>query len=99
MKISISVLILFIIIFSCSTGYLVDMNEPTKFPEGRNLFVSKCNGCHKYHNPTEFTKSKWDSILIPMKSKAKLSEKEKTLILSWISEKINNDTLKDELSY
>ncbi len=100
MKYIISVIILFIfIVLSCSTGYLVNMNEPTKFPEGRNLFVSKCSGCHKYHNPTEFTESKWDSILIPMKSKAKLTEKEKTLIFSWISEKINNDTIRTEQSY
>ena len=100
MKYIISVIILFIfIVLSCSSGYLVNMNETTKFPEGRNLFVSKCNGCHKFYNPTEFTKAKWDSILIPMKSKAKLTEKEKTLILSWISEKINNDTLRNEQSY
>ena len=94
MKIIVSALILLvIIIYSCSTGYLVNMNEPTRVPEGRNLFVSKCNGCHKYYNPTEFTIAKWDSILIPMKTKAKLSEDEKNLILSWIAEKINNDTL------
>ncbi len=98
MKVIVSVLIfLVVIIYSCSASYIVDTNEATNFPEGRNLFVSKCNGCHKYHSPTEFTVAKWDSILVPMKEKAKLSEKERDLILSWISEKVNNDTLKNKL--
>jgi hypothetical protein len=92
MKIILTILFLIIAFtISCGTGYLVNLNEPTNFPEGRRLFISKCNGCHKFHNPSEFTIAQWDSILIPMKLKAKLSEDQKDSIFGWISEKIIND--------
>ena len=87
MKIFILLLaIILVIIASCSQGYIVNMNEMTKYPEGRNLFVSKCNACHQLYSPRAYTVTEWDSILVPMKQKAKLNEDEKTDIYNWILE-------------
>lgn len=87
----ISILILIfsvvIIVFSCSQGYIINRNEVTKYPQGRDLFASKCSGCHKLPYPSKFKVSQWDSILVPMKIKAKLTDGEQLMILNWLKEK------------
>ena len=79
------------VIVSCSSGYIINMDEATNIPEGRKLYSSKCNGCHNYYNPSQFTLAQWDSIMIPMQNKAKLSEEQKASILDWISERNRAD--------
>ncbi len=74
------------LIAACSGGYLVNMKEQTKFPGGRELFVSKCNSCHQLYNPNQYAKAEWDSILVPMKKKAKISSEQKNEIYNWILE-------------
>jgi len=87
MKIIITILLtVLVFIASCSQGYIVNMNEQTKHSKGRELFVSKCNACHQFYDSNQFTKAEWDSILVPMKKKAKINENEKDEILSWILE-------------
>ena len=79
----------FFLLLACSSGYLIDMKETTNYPEGRTLYASKCSGCHNYYDPLSFTSAKWDSILIPMQKKAKLTDEERESILFWINEKRN----------
>lgn len=74
------------LIAACSSGYIVNMKEHTDFPGGRQLFISKCNSCHQLFSPNRFSKTKWDSILIPMKKKAKISSEQKNEIYNWILE-------------
>lgn len=74
------------LIASCSGGYVVNMKEQTKFPDGRELFVSKCNSCHQLYSPNMYAKTAWDSILTPMKKKAKISSEQKYEIYNWILE-------------
>lgn len=76
----------FLFIESCSQGYIVNMNESTRYPEGRKLFISKCNGCHQLYNPGNFNAAEWDSILIPMQKKAKLDNTQRNAIYQWILE-------------
>lgn len=85
-------LVYFILIFvlcliaACSRSYIINMNEKTKFPEGRELFASKCGGCHKLYSPDQFTAAEWDSLMSIMKNKAKLREEQKNKIYNWIIE-------------
>ncbi len=92
MKIIIGILLIIVIcIASCSQGYIVNMNEQTNHPEGRELFVSKCTACHQLYNPNQYTTAVWDSMLVPMKEKSKINETQKDEILRWIHEiKENN---------
>ena len=62
------------------------MKEPTSHPEGRNLFVSKCNACHQLYNPGTYSEAEWDSILVPMQGKAKLKDEQRNAIYKWILE-------------
>ena len=80
-------LLLLLILIACSQGYIINMNEKTEYPEGRDLFASKCSGCHRLPYPSEYTSTQWDSILLPMKKKAKLTDKQQLLILKWLTEK------------
>ncbi len=63
------------------------MDERTKNPEGRFLYMSKCNSCHKLYDPKQFSIMEWDSIITIMKQKAKISSEQRELIHSWILEK------------
>ena len=87
MKILIVILLIVVVcITSCSQGYIVNMNAQTNHAEGRELFVSKCNACHQLYDPNQYTTVVWDSILVPMKKKAKLNEEQKNEIYNWIIE-------------
>ncbi len=87
-----------ILIASCAASYRIDMNEETNYPEGRYLYASKCNACHRTYNPNEFRKAEWDKVLNEMKPKAKITDEEKELIYSWISERINKqDTVNSSI--
>jgi len=78
------------LIYACSTGFIVNMKEQTNFPKGRELFVSKCNACHRLYNPVIHSKTEWDSILVPMKEKAKINTEQKNQIYNWILEQKDN---------
>ena len=94
MKVIIIILcVVIIFILSCSQGYIVNMNGKTLYPEGRDLFVSKCNACHQLYNPNMLTKAEWDSILVSMKKKSKISELQKNEIYKWILEVKDNNLL------
>lgn len=62
-------------------------NSTTKFPEGRNLYVSKCTACHRAYEPELHTTSEWKVILDEMGIKAKLTSEEKGTILNYLSER------------
>jgi hypothetical protein len=72
---------------ACSVGYVINTSEKTNHPGGRYLYSSKCNSCHRLYDPKNFSITKWDSILIKMKQKAKLSDEQRILIYNWILEK------------
>lgn len=89
MKIISSILFLITaIIVSCSQGYIVNLTEKTDYPEGRELYLSKCNGCHRLYSPLNYSVEKWDSILPSMQLKSKITDSEKELIHNWILERI-----------
>lgn len=79
-------LITLLIVTACNQGYIVNMKESTDYPEGRNLFVSKCNACHQLYSPDRLTESAWDSVLVPMQEKAKLSSEQRNAIYNWVAE-------------
>lgn len=84
-------LFLFLLILSCSQGYIINRDEKTEFPWGRELFAAKCSGCHKLPYPIQFTNSEWDSILIPMQMKAKITDQERLQISKWLTERRINE--------
>jgi len=72
---------------ACSGTNNVNSREITKFPEGRNLYVSKCTACHKAYERELHSSAEWDKILNDMGKKAKLSSDEKARILNYLSER------------
>lgn len=72
---------------ACSGSNSSNSNKTTKFPEGRNLYVSKCTACHKTYKPELHSVDEWQKILDEMGRKAKLTIDEKTVILNYLSER------------
>ena len=79
-------IILFIAIFACSQGYIVNTTARTDYPEGRNLFMSKCGGCHQLFDPNSHTEDEWNKIMLAMQQKSKINDQQKIEIISWILE-------------
>ena len=69
---------------ACGGSYFT--NVATKYPEGLELYVSKCSGCHQLHKRNEFTAAKWDSILVPMQKKSKTSDEQIEKISNFLAE-------------
>ena len=85
--ITIAIFVTFLlIIFSCSQGYIVNMNAKTDYPKGRNLYISKCGGCHQLFDPNSYTKSEWNKIMVAMQQKSKINDQQKNDIYDWILE-------------
>jgi hypothetical protein len=80
------IIILFITIFACSQGYIVNTNAHTNYPGGRDLYVSKCGGCHQLFDPNIYIKGEWNKIMIAMQEKSKIDDEQKKEILNWIFE-------------
>jgi len=74
------------LIITCSQGYVVNKNVNTDYSEGRDLYLSKCSGCHQLYDPDNYTKERWDQILIAMKEKSKINSEQKNEIYNWILE-------------
>jgi hypothetical protein len=92
--------IILIAIFSCSQGYIVNTNAYTSYPEGRNLYMSKCGGCHQLFDPNNYTKGEWDRIMLAMQEKSKIDDQQKNDILDWIIEtrkSLENVKLKNKI--
>ena len=70
---------------ACNTSY-IEENVPTKFPEGKALYMSKCSGCHRLHQRNEYTVTQWDSILVPMQKKSKINNEQKKQIRLFLTE-------------
>lgn len=76
-----------IILFSaCSSSSNNSSVGTTKFSEGKELYTAKCTACHKAYEPELYTKDEWQKILDEMGSKAKLTDRQKQLILDYLTE-------------
>jgi len=83
----IALIITFLItIFSCGQGYIVNINSETDYPEGRNLFISKCGGCHQLFDPNSYSEVNWHKIMMEMQKKSKINDQQKNEIYNWILE-------------
>jgi hypothetical protein len=80
------IFVLIVFLASCNQGYIVSMKEITNYPDGRDLFISKCNACHQLYSPDRFNSTEWDSILVPMQQKAKIDDEQRNVIYNWILE-------------
>ena len=80
-------LIVVVLLSACSSSVNNSNAGTTKFPEGKELYVSKCTACHRAYEPELHTKEEWQKIIDEMGSKAKLAESEIQLILSYLTEK------------
>ena len=53
---------------------------------GKNLYMSKCGGCHQLFDPNSYTKVEWNKIMLAMQEKSKINDQQKNEILNWIFE-------------
>lgn len=51
----------------------------------RNLYVTTCSSCHYLHLPDEFTSARWLKVLDKMQPKAKISDKQKKLLFTYLT--------------
>lgn len=80
--------LIFLFVIGCSHhSQETSTSSFTNFPGGRELYRSKCSGCHKLYERTGYTAEQWDIILVDMKKKAKITAEEKNSILNYLSEK------------
>ncbi len=52
---------------------------------GYKIYRTSCSGCHRLHDPKEYTANEWKHILSEMFTKAKLAEdKQKELVSNFL---------------
>lgn len=73
-----------LILFGCSNPAF---KHDTKFPEGQNLYFSKCGGCHKIYDRDNYTPQQWKKIMKDMTARSKLKDNEMKSILEFLQER------------
>ena len=53
--------------------------------QGRKLYVNHCGSCHNLHLPKEYNANQWKKNIDEMQEKAKITDKEKQLILQFLT--------------
>jgi mono/diheme cytochrome c family protein len=77
--------------FSADSYYIPTVANVTstatlaELQQGHDLYLSKCGACHQLYSPDSFTPSDWNSILISMAPKAKLSAANTILVAKYVS--------------
>lgn len=80
-------ILIFVITILAGCGTKSIHQEETQFPVGKKLYISKCGGCHRLYQRNEFTSSQWDTVVVSMRSKAKISSEEEKEILNFLKER------------
>jgi Cytochrome c, mono- and diheme variants len=52
--------------------------------QGRQLYINNCSSCHTLYLPGHLTRNEWRKQMVPMQKKAKISDKQKNLILTYL---------------
>jgi len=52
--------------------------------QGKAIYESHCNKCHKYKLPESRDETKWDKIIPVMAKKAKLDSQQEDLVLKYV---------------
>ena len=52
--------------------------------QGKAIYVSHCNKCHRYKVPESRDETKWDNIIPKMAKKAKLDSEQESLVLKYV---------------
>jgi len=52
--------------------------------QGRQLYINNCASCHTLYLPGHLTQNEWRKQMVPMQKKAKISDKQKDLILTYL---------------
>lgn len=55
---------------------------------GKDLYLTRCNECHKLNKPSRYSDSQWVNILDKMQEKAKITDAQKGLIHSYLTAEI-----------
>lgn len=78
--------------FACSTALYIPDEKNTALGSnlndlkaGRKLYVEKCGSCHALVLPEKHTPAEWRTAVEQMQAKSKITDEEKTLILSYLS--------------
>lgn len=89
MKLSITLfifLLVFILSNACSSSTNNSAAGTTEFPQGKELYLSKCTACHSAYKPELHTKDEWKKVLDIMGTKAKLTDNEKQIIMDYLTD-------------
>lgn len=52
--------------------------------QGRQLYINNCASCHTLYLPNHLTRNEWHKQMEPMQKKAKISDKQKDIILKYL---------------
>jgi hypothetical protein len=52
--------------------------------QGRDLYIDRCSGCHSLHPPDEYSEANWRLEIERMKTRARLTESQKELVLRYL---------------
>ena len=61
------------------------------FKTGNELYVKNCVRCHKLKDPAKYTRAQWPGLVNKMQKRAKITDEQKALILSYLLTEAKKD--------
>lgn len=53
---------------------------------GKQIFTNRCGRCHGLPDAVQYTEKRWETIMVLMAPKAKLSKQEQVHVTAWVKE-------------
>lgn len=80
---------LILVLVSCSSQLYIPIEAAATtsledLKTGRELYVTKCSGCHQLHLPNQYNFNEWRANLNQMQTKAKINDPEEQLIYQYL---------------
>lgn len=85
-------MVVIIILIACKSALYIPTTENVaknvnmeELQKGRAMYIEKCSSCHALYLPEKYSKKVWEKNVNEMAPKAKITDEEKQLILSYVT--------------
>jgi hypothetical protein len=91
-KIACFSIFLVVVLIACKTALYIPgeipgttMEEVRELSLGRAAYIGKCSSCHTLYRPEKYTPAEWQSQVVRMSARSKLTKEEEVQVVKYLS--------------
>jgi len=87
-KIACFSIFLVVVLIACKTALYIPgttVEEVRELSLGRAAYIGKCSSCHTLYRPEKYTPAEWQSQVVRMSARSKLTKEEEVQVVKYLS--------------